>query len=128
MSATSPSMPLKSSASWVNKEISLSIRGDTTVSAIWPLSLLQGNVYHKNSASCFSSFLMSVLEVELTRVSDESVGLELEKNYGVNELRANLENERSSLRRPVCRERDLLKTEIDDLVKETKGLRDRLRN
>jgi hypothetical protein len=78
-------MPLKSSASWVNKEISLSIRGDTTVSAIWPLSLLQGNVYHKNSASCFSSFLMSVLEVELTRVSDESVGLELEleKNYGL---------------------------------------------
>ena len=26
---------------------------------------------------------MSVLEVELTRVSDESVGLELEKNYGL---------------------------------------------
>jgi hypothetical protein len=47
---------------------------------------------------------------------------------GVNELRANLENERSSLRRPVCRVRDLLKTEIDDLVEETKGLRDRLRN
>ncbi|GMY30831.1 major antigen-like [Fagus crenata] len=105
---------------------------------------------------------MSVLEVELTRVTDESVGLELEKNYGlcfleipdgfdglvrdkveveknevceivflkkgVNELRANLENERSSLRRPVCLVRDLLKTEIDDLVEETKGLRDRLRN
>ena len=30
---------------------------------------------------------------------------------GVNELRANLENERSSLRRLVCRVRDLLKTE-----------------
>ncbi len=64
--------------------------------------------------------------------------MKLEKNYGlceivllkkgVNELRANLENERSSLRRLVCRERDLLKTEIDDLVEETKGLRDRLRN
>ena len=39
---------------------------------------------------------------------------------GVNELRANLENERSSLRRLVCRERDLLKIEIDDLVKKTK--------
>ena len=47
---------------------------------------------------------------------------------GENELRANLENERSSLRRPVCRVRDLLKTEIDNLVEETKGLRDRLRN
>ena len=37
----------------------------------------------------------------------------------VNELRANLEIERNML----CRERNLLKIEIDGLVEETKGLR-----
>jgi hypothetical protein len=37
----------------------------------------------------------------------------------VNELRANLEIERNML----CRESNLLKIEIDGLVKETKGLR-----
>uniref|UniRef100_A0A2N9E768 Uncharacterized protein n=1 Tax=Fagus sylvatica TaxID=28930 RepID=A0A2N9E768_FAGSY len=105
-----------------------------------------------------------VLEAELTKVSDESVGLELEKivvcafwetqmgevgvgfdvlvrekvevekmkcereaeigflKKEVNELKANLGNERDRFTR-VCRERDLLKTEIDGLVEETKGLR-----
>ena len=105
-----------------------------------------------------------VLEAELTKVSDESVGLELEKivvcafwetqmgevgvgfdvlvrekvevekmkcereaeigflKKEVNELKANLGNERDRFSR-VCRERDLLKTEIDGLVEETKGLR-----
>ncbi|XP_042987225.1 paramyosin-like [Carya illinoinensis] len=43
----------------------------------------------------------------------------------VNELKANLENERDGLSR-VCLERDLLKTEIDDVAKEANGLREKV--
>lgn len=68
----------------------------------------------------FDGLVREKLEVEKLKSEREAEIGFLKKE--VNEVRASLANERDKLSR-VCRERDLLKTEIDGLVEERNGLR-----
>ncbi|XP_030959781.1 myosin-6-like [Quercus lobata] len=68
----------------------------------------------------FDGLVREKAEVEKLKCEREAEIGFLKKE--VNEVRASLENERDKLSR-VCRERDLLKTEIDGLVEERNGLR-----
>lgn len=68
----------------------------------------------------FDGLVREKAEVEKLKCEREAEIGFLKKE--ANEVRASLENERDKLSR-VCRERDLLKTEIDGLVEERNGLR-----
>ena len=107
---------LEAELTWVSEEsVGLELE-KSVIFAFWETQMVEIGVG-------FDELVREKGEIEKMKCEREAEVGFLKKE--ANELVANLENERGRLSR-VCRERDLLKTEIDDHVQEANGLRENM--
>jgi chromosome segregation ATPase len=107
---------LEAELTWVSEEsVGLELE-KSVIFAFWETQMVEIGVG-------FDGLVREKGEIEKMKCEREAEIGFLKKE--ANELVANLENERGRLSQ-VCRERDLLKTEIDDHVQEANGLRENM--